>query len=406
MFEKNKYYNKDITEEMVYRYYSSVVSKIIEDLDEDKIMCVLRTDGDIIKKKFKDEMITIKTPEEFDKINTGRMIEIHRIFGSEENFSVVDIDPRPEVPFKKTKEVTKKLVDFLSKKYKNTAENIQIYFSGHRGFHIYINWGKPEKVNILRDNLKKDLEEFLDILKDPKVMLSLPKHEDEIRLDITIFHPGGSIRLPYSLHKETGLASIPVEDITSFKLEDAKINNFIKLAAALIKDEYNEDNPYEGKVNEKIANLARLAKNAGYDIIIFTARILHSPEDLDFIIDVLDQHNIPYDEITYKKKPNIELIIDDKAVNPKDIGTFLNIQSAKLKTTGKPPKGVPKSQFPRITKNYLRYRQFDPKECKSGTFWMKKMKNGNMLVMCTRKDTGKTSVQSKMVKRKETDKRK
>jgi len=81
---------------------------------------------------------------------------------------------------------------------------------------------------------------------------------------------------------------------------------------------------------------------------------------------------------------------------------FLTRKSIKmaLKTTGKPPVGVSPAQFPRDTKNFLRYRQFSPSLCIKGSFYMKKLKNGDKLVMCRRKDTGKVAVQSKMVKKK------
>lgn len=417
MFPKGEYYKRDITENVVYRYYKSVASKIVEELNGDNLMVIIRVDGkDIIKKHLKNDISTVRTPEEFnDLVNTGRMIEVHRIFNEKEPFAVVDVDPRPKVSFEKTKEVTEDLTKELTKL--DDVQNIQVYFSGNRGFHVYANFSSPKPVNKTKDKLKSILYEYILKKKDPKIMLDLPKNDDEIRLDITIFHPGGSIRLPYSLHKKTGLAAVPVKDIRNFTPEMAKINKFLKVAYSLIKDPVTDEqaigfdfdntifkiygsDPYVGEVDPKIAQLMRNAKNAGYKVIIFTARIVDRPQDIDFIIDICDQYDLPYDEITSEKKPEMVLFYDDKAINPKDIDNIFPIRASKLKTTGDPPPGVSKSQFPRETKNYLRYRQFNPSKCKPGTFWVKKLNNGDQLVICELKSTGQEAVQSKLVRKK------
>ncbi len=58
-----------------------------------------------------------------------------------------------------------------------------------------------------------------------------------------------------------------------------------------------------------------------------------------------------------------------------------------------------------ITKNYIRRRQFDPSECRRGTFRIKipcknKKKCPTKLVLCKKKGSQKQSVQSKLTKRK------
>ena len=53
-----------------------------------------------------------------------------------------------------------------------------------------------------------------------------------------------------------------------------------------------------------------------------------------------------------------------------------------------------------ITKNYRRVRQFNPNQCKSGTFRVKKVSPKTKIVLCKKKGSKKLAVQSIMHKRK------
>jgi len=224
VFKPNEYYTQGLTEQQVFDYYNKYANQIVEQLKDKPVMIVIRTPaGDIIRKNDPaDGTLTISNIEDFNnKLNTGRTIEVHRILKDEEKFGIVDVDPRPEVPFEDTKKLTQELVDFLKEAFSDILDNIQVYFSGNRGFHIYLNWKKEMNVTEMRQELRKALENFLIQKKDPKVKLELPTRNDETRLDITIYHPGGSIRVPYSLHKKTGLAAIPVNNIMEFDPKSA-----------------------------------------------------------------------------------------------------------------------------------------------------------------------------------------
>ena len=442
IFEANEYYSKDITEKDVYNYYDSVADNIYELIRDHDLMTVTRTDGgDIVRKHTAgDGEINIESREDFNtKINTGRMIELHRIISDMEDFMVIDIDPRRDVPFQDTKKLALELVLFMEKEFPESSA-VNAFYSGSRGFHIYTRL--PEKVNVnsQHDILENALERWLDQNPDRKISLKLPEHNDETRLDITIYHEDGAIRLPNSLHKDTGLAAryIRKEDILGFNPEMAMINKLTKVSFVIIENDnckpalgVDFDNTlflvdgndyYSGYINIDLVPVIQEAKATGKDIIIFTARIFDHPEDIEFIANVLDTANIPWDEITYEKKPYMEEFIDDRAINVDDVGEGMQslglmspmqfgdvdtivggsmglLKQFKLKTKGNPPSGVSSAQFPRVTKNYLRYRQFSPSLCIKGTYALKKLSNGDKAVMCKRRDTKKMAIQSKMVNR-------
>jgi len=346
IFEQNQYYPKDIYEKDVYNYYKSVMHNILVDVKDSPLMTVIRTDGgDIVRKHAPaDGEINAFSVKEYDeKINTGRMIELHRIFGNETKFIVVDVDPRPGVPFEQTKKLTKDLADYIEKSI-GEVRKIDIIFSGSRGFHIYGWLSEPGPTKRFHDILAGVLEKFIEEHPEYKASLSLPKDKDATRLDITIFHEGGSIRVPYSLHKNTGLAAIPVDrdKLESFTPEMAKLNKLTKLGFVIIEEPpekkaiafdfdqtifmTNNNDWYSGYINPDIVPLILAAKAAGNDIAILTARIYDHPEDIDFISNVLDAAGIPWDEITYEKKGYFTDFVDDRATNVED-ALELNIES-------------------------------------------------------------------------------
>ena len=446
IFDTNEYYSREINEKDVYNYYAGVADKIVKELGEDSVMTITRTDtGDIIRKHAPaGGAIKATTKEDFDKLNNGRMIEVHRILGKEEPFMLIDIDPRKSVPFADTKSLTLDLCDFIEAEFPE-VRGIKIYFSGNHGFHLYFMLPEPGPVNRFHEMLKEKLMQFIEDNKEYKLSLSHTEDDAYTRLDISIFHEGGSIRVPYSLHKATGLVAIPV-DID--KLEDfipsmAQLNKLTKVGFVIIEMPeqkqaiaFDFDHTiymgdmhdwYSGTINEDLVPLIQAVKESGKLVVILTARIYDHPEDIDFIADILDEAGIPWDEITYEKKPYITDFVDDRAINVNDFSEVMGVECPKttvdigifggidtiwagaltskvlkmaLKTTGKPPAGVSPAQFPRDTKNFLRYRQFSPSLCTKGSFSMKKLPNGDKLVLCKRKDTGKTGVQSKMVKKK------
>jgi len=51
------------------------------------------------------------------------------------------------------------------------------------------------------------------------------------------------------------------------------------------------------------------------------------------------------------------------------------------------------------TKRFIRKRQFNPKQCRSGTFRTKKVSPKTELILCKKKGTEKQSVQSILKKR-------
>jgi len=93
-------------------------------------------------------------------------------------------------------------------------------FSGRRGFH-FITPGRIFEVGTKREwldaypTLPEKIARFINAcLNEPKV-----------KLDMAVYNVRRLNRMAYSIHQESGLTSIPVEDPTVFKVEEAKLEN-------------------------------------------------------------------------------------------------------------------------------------------------------------------------------------
>lgn len=69
--------------------------------------------------------------------------------------------------------------------------------------------------------------------------------------------------------------------------------------------------------NLEVVNKIKEMKNAGYHIVVYTAGITEAPGQLNGINNWLQANKIPYDEVWARMgKPDADLYIDDKSVNP------------------------------------------------------------------------------------------
>ena len=93
-------------------------------------------------------------------------------------------------------------------------------FSGRRGFH-FITPGKVFDVG----TQKEWLDAYPELPKKIAEFLNACLNELKVKLDFSIYKPRHMIRMAYSIHQESGLASIPLDNPVRFKLEDAKPEN-------------------------------------------------------------------------------------------------------------------------------------------------------------------------------------
>jgi hypothetical protein len=215
-----------LTKKQIYDYFNSIKDKLPFG---SKIFIVVKTDKGPVLKRNTDGKPMILTEELFNEINHGRTVEIHKVIDNKNiDYFFVDIDPREEVPFKKVKQVTKDLYEFLEGW--DMVKDLSVQFSGNRGFHILGKLKQKMDVDDLRHTLINLLEEFISTSGYTGLTTGITHDPKMIRLDVSTLKHNGSIKIPYSLSWKTGLIALPVkiEKIDEFEKEDAKITNFIK----------------------------------------------------------------------------------------------------------------------------------------------------------------------------------
>lgn len=158
-------------------------------------------------------------PSSLDYWIERRLSEAHVVMGKNTDIYVVDIDPKDNVPWEETKDVTKqvsKALDILPE-----VKNTNIYYSGGRGFHIIASLNKSIPIDKARENVKSILSYF-------GPMGYSTQEDSPIRLDLAPMKNKGSFRAPYSLNASTGYVSIPVgkNELDDFEKSYASISHF------------------------------------------------------------------------------------------------------------------------------------------------------------------------------------
>jgi len=129
-----------------------------------------------------------------------------------------DIDSAiiPTQSFHKATEMTIMLADYIEGKYGKKPS--WIVFSGKRGFHIYYwDWDDiPQKYPKSKDRITKFKEERSRILSE------LSKEGIIVDISVTT-DPWRILRVPGTIHGETHLIALRIDNIDSFSLEKARL---------------------------------------------------------------------------------------------------------------------------------------------------------------------------------------
>ncbi len=93
-------------------------------------------------------------------------------------------------------------------------------FSGRRGFHLILpgltlDIFEAGQYRLAYPQLAVNLAKFFEIVIN----------EPTVKVDIQVYQPRQMMRAPYSIHEETGLVSVPVENPLEFKVENSKVEN-------------------------------------------------------------------------------------------------------------------------------------------------------------------------------------
>lgn len=191
----------------IHNYYKNNYGKMMDYMRNKKIMAVQMVPHPVIKKYEKGNPIVI---EKFDEKDTSdhknffyypdkHYVDFHIIHDAHTDIIPVDIDPN-KVPDSKVRKVALLVKTIMSP----LTKNVEIFHSGGRGYHVIGKLNKPISTRLARKAIDSRLKL---VMKMFPITTDEPPDEGEIRLDTSTFHPGGSIRVPYSINYKTGIPS-------------------------------------------------------------------------------------------------------------------------------------------------------------------------------------------------------
>lgn len=149
-------------------------------------------------------------------------VEFHPVHGENVDHLYVDVDPKGNVPWEKTKAITQAVAHRL--RQEPDVKGVRTVYSGGRGFYVKAKLEGEMGTNKARERLKRVLGEIAKEI--PMATLGVPG-PSQIRLDVSTLHDKGSLRAEYSINRKTGLVSIPVKSLDAFKKTDATIKKVL-----------------------------------------------------------------------------------------------------------------------------------------------------------------------------------
>lgn len=224
VLEKNKYYPAGLSKTEISNYYKKIAPRMVPYLEGFDLMISIKTDEGEIFRRHKPDNSPYRVESKDDLIDLtkgGRVVSIHYIVPRKTDMFWVDIDPGNEFPLKDVRDITVKVFRLLEKEL--DPREINVKFSGSRGFHIFGRLTKKEDVDSTRERLKELLRPLTE--ENPLLTLGVKKSPKECRLDVSTLKDQGTLLAPYSLNIKTGLVSLPmsINKVKTFEFEEAKI---------------------------------------------------------------------------------------------------------------------------------------------------------------------------------------
>jgi len=222
---QSEFYPKGLTEADVWGYYDREKDEIVAELKGHDVMLVIKADGEVYRRHpdSKEESIIIDSAVDFDRYNNGRTVEFHKVVADSTGYGYVDVDPKEDVAFEKTKKIATDVHDLLAEQ--PDVSGVDLAYSGGRGFHVYPRYVQAKPTDQARKELKSLMDEYIEQSGDEKLTTGIARENDMIRLDTSTLHRAGSLRVFGSLNARTGLKCLPVarNALPGFKKESAKI---------------------------------------------------------------------------------------------------------------------------------------------------------------------------------------
>jgi len=221
-----------LTKSQVTDYYlhPKIRSKIIPQLAGRPVMLVQQHKEPVVRRKTPEgREIMIEEgakgpgdPSDYMNWVNQHTVEFHPVHGEEVDHLFVDIDPKGNVPWEKTKAIASAVAHVLRRE--PDVKGTRFVYSGGRGLYVKAKLDSPIDVNKARERLKKSLSPITEDF--PAVTLGVPG-PSQVRLDVSTLHDKGSLRAEYSINRKTGLVALPITHLESFKKEDATIEKVL-----------------------------------------------------------------------------------------------------------------------------------------------------------------------------------
>lgn len=156
---KNKFYSSGLTELDVWNYYQKVKGRFLQTTKNRDLTALIMVDVNkpIIRRRNVGGKTIRLTPQNYDKIITGRTIGFYSAMTSTEQFGIIDIDVEPRDDFRWARKVTADVYDFVMDKMP-IVRTATIRFSGKTSFHIVCDFGRNMKIDTIRFMLRKFLQ--------------------------------------------------------------------------------------------------------------------------------------------------------------------------------------------------------------------------------------------------------
>lgn len=222
-----------LTKGQVYDYYlhPGVRAKILPQLTGRPVMLVQQHGEPVVRRKTPEgKEILIEEgakgsgdPSDYMNWVAQHTVEFHPTHGEEVDHLYVDIDPKGNVPWDKTKAIARAVAHVLRREQDVTGT--RFVYSGGRGLYVKAKLNAPIATDKARERLKKTLAPISHDF--PVVTMGVPG-PSQVRLDVSTLHGKGSLRAEYSLNRKTGLVSVPITDLDAFKKEDATIEKVLR----------------------------------------------------------------------------------------------------------------------------------------------------------------------------------
>jgi len=184
----------------------------------------------------------------------------------------------------------------------------------------------PENTMVFLSDVTRNMKQADHVVlvgKDGKVLSDTYKHDFFSRGD------DGSMKYIKSYTDSKGKEQTTYDEYApyfSVKYGDfkAKIKDVVKkmvkseeIKKKIAAIDYHGTIMVNDKPNIELVDKMKEMREKGYHIIVYTSGITESPGSMNGIREFLDANDIPYDEVWARMgKPDADIYIDDKAVNP------------------------------------------------------------------------------------------